>query len=260
MELKGRKILYAGCSRGVGFGVVQALVKAGANVVGFSRNMSEEKIQQVKDAGEGTFTFMSCDVTNEDMVFERVDEAAKLLGGIDVLVCCIMQYVTWSCEEIATENFEFGLRVNFLGPVWLNQAALPYLKESQGSIINFGSGGGVTTKTVATSPPMYSCAKAALHIWTKDIAKEWGKAYNISANVICPMIFTEAHQDNSLASTPQMLEYFESCKNNMWLTTEEGKPYGPEAIAPLMVFMCSPGAKYITGQLINCDGGMVESR
>jgi len=260
MQLKGRKILYCGCSRGIGLEAVRALVKEGADVVGFARNMSDENVESVKNAGEGTFKYIQCDVTDEDMVFSCVDDAAKHLGGLDVVVTCVMQYIELSCEDTSTDDFDFGFKTNFYGPVWVNQAALPYLKESQGTVINFGSGGGVTTKTVHTSPSMYACSKAALHIWTKDIAKEWGKKYNINCNCIMPMIETPAHFESSGRTDAAWQEHLQLCSNNMFLLTEEGRPYGPEAVTPLIVFMCSKGSKYITGQLINCDGGMVENR
>ena len=256
MQLKGKKIIYAGCSRGIGYQVVQVLVEEGADVVGFARRMPEEKIKTVQEAGEGSFTFMKCDVSNREMVNKCVDEAVKILGGrLDVVISGALRYWAVKCEELTDEDFEELFSIVFYGTVHLNQAAFPYLKESEGTIINFGSGAGITTKTAGPDPAHYCAGKAAVHMWTKCVAKEWAQ-YNINANVVCPMMWTEAGEEN--INTPEMMEWYQARLKEHIFMGRNGD--ARTEMAPYIVFLCTKGAKFITGQLLNCDGGMVESR
>lgn len=258
-NLKGRRVVVSGCSKGNGLALSETLVEQGANVVGFSRRMSEDQVKAVNEKGPGSFTWRKLDVTNQPKVKERINEAAELLGGIDVLVCC--QYIYWekTCIELTREDFDTLFDVDFFGYVSLNQAAYPYLKESKGTIINFGSGAGTTTKTVGSDPAHYCAAKGAVHMWTRKIASEWGKV-GITANCVDPMVWTTAVDD--AINTPEKMEWFKARVNehmmlpDVYLSGKRAK----ELVAPYVAFLCTEDAKYITGQILNVDGGMVENR
>lgn len=255
--LKGTKILYVGCSRGIGFETVKVFVEEGADVVGFSRRMSEEKIKEVQNSGEGTFTFLSTDVSSDEAVQTNVDKAAEIMGGIDGVVCGQLTYWAMEAEDLTIDDFNEMYDMVALGTVRVNQACLPYLKESKlGTILNYASGAGITTKTPGPDPAHYCMAKAAVIMWTKCIAREWAK-YGITANCPCPMIFGEAAAEN--INTPELKAWFDNrCEIIMDLPYEMGK--ARDHMAPYIVFLMTPYAKWITAQELNCDGGMVESR
>lgn len=257
--LEGRRIIVSGCSSGNGLGAVQRMVEAGANVVGFSRRMKQELIDDANSRGTGSFTWLKLDVTDRDRCKERIEEAVGILGGLDVLVCC--QYIYWEkkCIELTREDFDTLFDTDFFGYVNLNQLCYPYLKESQGSIINFGSGAGTTTKTVGSDPAHYCAAKGAVHMWTRKLASEWGRD-GISANCVDPMVWTP--QVDAAINTPEKMEWFKGrVYEHMMLADTYFSRKGPyELVAPTVAYLCTKEAHYITGQVINVDGGMVESR
>lgn len=202
---------------------------------------------------------MKCDVTKKEMVQECVDKAAELMGGIDATVCTPLLYWDKPILYLTRDDFEQMFDTCFYGTVYMNQVCFPYLKESKGTIINFGSGAGVTSKVVSIAPAHYSAAKGAVHAWTKKLAAEWGQ-YGITANVFNPMVW--ANESYNSLNTPQKLAWFEGRINqNLYIPQVYlERPGAKVLIAPYVCFLCSKEAKYITGQILNCDGGMVESR
>lgn len=259
LMLEGRRIIITGVSGTNGLAFAEKAVEYGATVVGFSRRWKEEYTEQINNAGPGTFTWMKCDVTKKEMVQECVDKAAELMGGIDATVCTPLLYWDKPILYLTKEDFDQMFATCFYGTVYMNQCCFPYLKESQGTIINFGSGAGVTSKVVSIAPAHYSAAKGAVHAWTKKLAAEWGQ-YGITANVFNPMVW--ANESYNSLNTPQKLAWFEGRINqNLYIPQVYlERPGAKVLIAPYVCFLCSKEAKYITGQILNCDGGMVESR
>jgi len=258
--LKGKRIIVVGCSSGNGLGAVQRMVEAGANVVGFSRRMSEDLIKDANERGEGSFSWIKLDITQSEKAKIAVEKAIDILGGgLDALVCCSYIYWEKKCEELTREDFDTIFNTNFFGHVYINQLCFPYLKESKGTIINFGSGAGTTTKTVGSDPAHYCATKGAMHMWTKKIASEWG-VYGINANIVCPMVWTP--MCDAANNTPEKLAWqAQRVREHLFLPeTYLSKAGAYYLISPTVAFLCSDEAKYITGQVINVDGGMVESR
>jgi len=257
--LEGRKIVVTGVSGTNGLAFAELAVEEGAHVVGFSRRWNEENTKKINDAGPGSFTWIKCDVTVKEQVQTCIDKAAEILGGIDVTVCTPLLYWDKPILHLTKEDFDQMFATCFYGTVYINQCSFPYLKESKGTIINFGSGAGVTSKVVSIAPAHYAAAKGAVHAWTKKLAAEWGQ-YGITANVFNPMVW--ANESYNSLNTPQKLQWYEGrIHQNLYLPQVYlERPGAKKLIAPYVAFLCTEGAKYITGQVLNCDGGMVESR
>lgn len=258
--LKGRKIILTGVSGTNGLAVAELAVEEGAQVVGFSRRWNEEDTKKINDAGSGSFTWMKCDVTDRDQVQKCVDEAAKIMGGIDVNICTTLLYWDKPIQYLTKDDFDGMFATCLYGYVYVNQCSFPYLKESEaGSIINFGSGAGTTSKVVSIAPAHYAAAKGAVHAWTKKLAAEWGE-FGISANCLNPMVW--ANESVNSLNTPEKLAWFKGRINqNLYLPQIYlDRPGAKALIAPAVCFLASTSARFITGQIINVDGGMVESR
>ncbi|MBR1987105.1 MAG: SDR family oxidoreductase [Mogibacterium sp.] len=259
MDLKGRRVLITGATGTNASAIIERLVEEGAKVVGFSRRMPVGQVEAVNKLGDGTFWWLKTDTANREQVDQNVAKAAELMGGIDAVICTAFIYWEKELIDLTREDFETLFDVTFYGYVNVNQAAFPYLKESKGTVLNFASGAGVTTKTVGSDPAHYCAAKAATIIWTKKLAIEWGQ-YGINANAFNPLVWSNSW-DNSM-NTPEIREWINMrVRDNLFepdifLSKSPAK----EIIAPYVCFLVSDEARYITGQVLNCDGGMVESR
>jgi NAD(P)-dependent dehydrogenase (short-subunit alcohol dehydrogenase family) len=125
------------------------------------------------------------------------------------------------------------------------QAAFPHMKESGGSIINFGSREGVFG---GVGFGIYAATKEAIRGLSRTAAREWGK-HNIRVNVICPAALSPAAV-KFLAENPKEAEYYRS-------QIALGYFGDPAAdIGPVAVFLASAESRYVTGQTINAEGGM----
>ena len=126
--LEGRRIIVSGCSSGNGLGAVQRMVEAGANVVGFSRRMKQELIDDANTRGTGKFTWLKLDVTDRAKCKERIEEAVEILGGLDFEVNSIHhqaiaepapagRIVAWAPDG-TPEGIEFDEKPFFMGVQW----------------------------------------------------------------------------------------------------------------------------------------------
>lgn len=258
-NLEGRKVLITGCTGTNGSAIVELLVEEGAKVVGFSRRMPEGRVEEINKLGPGEFTWLKTDVSKKEQVDKNVAKAAEIMGGIDAVVCTA--FCVWNKDliDLTRDDFNILFDTTFFGYVYVNQACFPYLKESKGNIVNFSSGAGVTTKTVGPDPAHYCAAKGAILMWTRKLAAEWG-IYDINANVVNPLAWSAAWDSDM--NTPELRTWIENRIRECLFVPEVFLSRTPakNTIAPYVCFLCSKDAKFITGQILNCDGGMVESR
>jgi len=147
------------------------------------------------------------------------------------------------------------ISVNLTGTFLVNQAAFPHLKDKGGVILNFGSDTGLIPYAYAAH---YAATKGAVIAWTRSIAAAWGK-YNIRANSMVPAIRTEMYEKHCKSMPPEELAWHqEDIRTHMMIRGELGDPM--EDFAPVVLFMLSEGAKFITGQLISVNGGLGVTR
>src|SRR5690606_33879013 len=140
--------------------------------------------------------------------------------------------------------------VNTKGTFITNQVAFRWLRERGGAILNFASGAGVLGYK---DHGHYAASKGAVLSWTRTIAMEWGK-YDITANAICPGMWTPMYEETRSRLSPEQLAAHDARLAE--ITPIGGKLGDPRRdLAPFMVFLASPGAHFITGQTLVCDGG-----
>jgi len=118
-------------------------------------------------------------------------------------------------------------------------------------ILNFGSDAGLIGYAYS---PHYSASKGAVMAWTRSVAAAWGK-YNIRVNSMVPAIKTEMYEKHCKSMPPEELAWHqEDIRTHIMLRGEMGDPM--EDFAPVVLFMLSEGAQFITGQLISVNGGL----
>ncbi len=255
LGLKGKRALVASSSRGLGYALARALAKEGCTVVINSRD--EEKVKEAADAlsketGAKVYS-VAGDVSDPAQPQRIVEEAAKLIGGIDLLVTNSGGPPSGLFESLGEEQWLQAVNMNFLSHVRLIRAALPYLKQSDAaSVLTMTSW---TVKFPMPNLVLSNSIRSATIGLTKTLALEVG-SQGIRFNSILP----------AAMDTPRMreLQTFRAQKNGTTLEQEAAKDasnsvFGrmgrPEEFANAAVFLLSPAASYITGVMLTVDGG-----
>lgn len=242
-----KKVIVVGGASGVGAACVRSLAEAGASVV--SLDLAEEMGRSVAEAAGQRFH--QCDVTDRDQVFSVVDHAAGELGGLDALVHTAGILVQGPAQELTDEDWARAMDVNARGPMLTNQAALPHLKKGErSSITNFASSAALTAYPNGAA---YAASKGAVTAWTRTIAVEWAP-FGIRANVIHPSAATPMlEQHRNKMSAEEKVAYDELLRQKVPLGGKFGDP--DRDIAPVITFLVSDGARFMTGQNIAVNGG-----
>ena len=259
MELHGKRTIVTGGARGMGAATVRAYVKAGAHVI--CMDVSDDDGQAVVDAaaaaGPGRSSYRHIDVSDRSSVEEAFDSAVEEMGGLDVLAHPAAIQRPGGASDVSVDDWDLMFAVNVRGTMLTNQVAFAAMRDAGngGSIINFGSISGLRPEP---SAPAYSASKGAVHSWTRTAAADFGEA-GVRVNAILPAIATPMYDEALSGMTPDQAEA------HRWMNEESiamGRKYGDadRDLAPVMVFLASEGARFITGQLIPVDGGQASVR
>jgi NAD(P)-dependent dehydrogenase (short-subunit alcohol dehydrogenase family) len=247
-RLDGKTALVTGGGRGLGQYMAGALSDAGASVVLCSRK--KEALEEVKAEIEGRggkALALACDVTDPEDVDKVVAETEEAFGAIDVLVN--NSGATWGApvEEMPLEKFDLVVRVNVRGTFLMSQAVGRRMIErgESGRIINISSVAGIVGGNPEYMQTIgYNSSKGAVISMTRDLATSWAR-YGINVNAIAPGWFPTKMSGG-------LIEQF----GDKML---EGIPMhrfgGPEDIKGVVIFLASPAAAYVTGQIVVVDGG-----
>ena len=246
MDLTGKVALVTGASRGIGQAVAVELAKAGADViVNYIGNeaVAQETVEKVEALGRKALK-IKADVGNADEVQAMVDEAHAAFGHIDVLVNNAGITRDGLLIRMKDSDWDDVLNINLKGVYLVSKAVAKLMvKQRSGRIINMTSVSGVTGNVGQAN---YAAAKAGVIGFTKTCAKELA-ARGITVNAIAPGFIETAMTD----VLPEKI------KEGIAATVPLGRMGQPEEIAGVVTFLASDFARYITGQVLNVDGGMV---
>ena len=256
LDLKGRKALITGASKGIGFATAKLLADEGMDIAICARTAAdvEKAVAELRAKGVNAIGD-PIDVTRADEYAAWIDSAAKRLGGLDTFI----HNVTASASTPGLRGWDLAYQTDIMGAVRGCEAAMPHLKQSpqakQGAaaVVMISSIAGVTSKaTPAPGAYAYGTAKAAVIAYGAQLSKDVAK-HGIRVNVISPgPIHVEGGPwDKVKQRLPQA---YEAAVKNCVI----GRLGKPEDIANAVAFLVSPRSAFTVGQNLHIDGGYMQ--
>ncbi|AYG69135.1 MULTISPECIES: SDR family oxidoreductase [unclassified Rhizobium] len=240
-RLEGKVALVTGASRGIGRATAKLFAAEGAKVALLSRTpASVEAVVADIEADGGIALSVPADIGKADEIKAAVDKVVAAYGWLDILVNNAFDpSVPYSSIlELSTDQLQRNFDIGPIAYLHFMQAAYPHLKASeQGRVINFGSMAGVIG--LAGMGP-YNMAKEAVRALTRTAAREWA-ADKITVNNVLPVAETWGPEANVPPPTNPLGRY--------------GSP--EEDIAPVVLFLASKDAQFLTGYTLTPDGGLL---
>lgn len=246
MLLDGKVALVTGASRGIGRAIAIELAKAGALVaINYAGNAAAaQEVQKVITDMGGKAIVIQADVSNEEAATKLVDTTIEQLGGLDILVNNAGITRDNLFIRMKEEDWNAVINTNLNGVFNCTKVAAKYMmKKRTGRIINMSSVVGITGNFGQTN---YAAAKAGVIGFTKSLAREMATR-GITVNAVAP----------GFIATDMTAAMPEKAKTSVLTSIPLGKMGQPEDIANAVLFLASDKASYITGQVVNVDGGMV---
>ena len=246
MLLDGKCALVTGASRGIGRAVALKLASEGAKVaLNFAGNeAAAEAVKQEIEAAGGEAILVKANVADEAAVQEMVQKTTDAFGRIDILVNNAGITRDGLLARMKEEDWDAVLSTNLKGVFLTTKAvAKVMMKQRAGRIVNMASVVGITGNAGQAN---YAAAKAGVIGFTKTIAKELASR-GVTANAVAP----------GFIATDMTAVLSDKAKEAALAGIPLGRMGTPEDVSAAVLFLVSDQASYITGQVLNVDGGMV---
>ena len=243
LDFSGKVVLVTGSSRGIGAEMIKAFSNRGANCVvnyisdsaGQNKADAETVAKELKDP-----LMIDCDVTNPQQVESMMKQISERFGGLDILVNNSGIIRDRTIKKLSLEEFESVVRVNLTGTFNVTQKAAPILRNG-GRIVNMSS---VSGQMGLFGQANYSSSKAAIIAVTKVSAREFARQ-NITVNAIAPG-FIDVGMSKGMP---------EEVTSNFVKQIPLGRLGDVNEIVDAVLFLASPMSSYITGHVLNVNGG-----
>jgi NAD(P)-dependent dehydrogenase (short-subunit alcohol dehydrogenase family) len=246
-DLSGRTALITGAARGLGRAIALALAEAGADVTLGLRDVGRDDglAEEIRSLGRRALA-VQMDVVELDQVEAAVAATVDEFGSVDLLINNAgggAGHVP--AEDVSLDGFQRTLDVNLRGTFFACQAAFASMREkSFGRIVNVSSQAGLVA---LPGEAVYCATKAAVSHLTRCLAVEWGQ-YGINANAVAPTFIRTPGTEPALSDPIFRAEVEE----RIAALHRIGEP---DEVAGAVVFLCSPAASLITGEVLVIDGG-----
>ena len=245
-SLEGKVALVTGASGGIGRELAIGLAGAGAKVVlnGRSHEQLKETRRQIEAEG-GTCTVLPADLANLATCRSLINDTAKVLGRLDILVNCAGMNRRKPIVDVTEDDFQTIVNVNLRSLYFLSQSAHPIMKrQGGGKIVHVAS---LTSSIALGSTSVYGLTKAAVTQLAKTQAVEWAKD-NIQVNCLAPGFTLTPLTEKPLWGDE---------KKRAWMLGRipAKRPGTPGEMVGTVIFLSAQASSYLTGQMITVDGG-----
>lgn len=254
--LKGKTAVITGSTSGIGLGIARAFADAGINIVINGLGKPEEiEVLRKEIEGRGVKAhYIGADMTKPEQIKGMVEEAANVMGGVDIVVNNAgIQFVS-PVDEFPPEKWDAIIGINLSAGFHVVRAALPLMKaRGWGRVVNIASAHALVASPYKSA---YVAAKHGVLGFTKSIALEVAQN-NITCNAICPGYVWTALVEGQVKDTAKArgISEDEVIKNVLLAAQWTKKFVTIEQVAGLALFLCSDTAQNITGAAIPIDGG-----
>jgi 3-oxoacyl-[acyl-carrier protein] reductase len=246
IDITGQRAIVAGGSRGIGRAIALAFAEAGAAVSICARGADQLAATREEIARYGGAAHSAvCDLSDAAAIPLYIEEAAAVLGGIDILINNASGFGGSDDEA----GWAASIAVDLLATVRATRAALPFLEKSDaGAIVNISS---ISGFRASVRTPPYGAVKAAILEYTLTQAAAFARK-GIRVNCIAPgsIEFPGGTWDRAKSNNPDLY-------GRILRSIPFGRLGHPEEVAQVALFLCSPLASWVTGQNVAVDGGQM---
>lgn len=244
LSLDGKVTIVTGGGTGLGRAMVNALARAGSDIVLASRRPGpiEETAQEVRDLGRRALA-VPTDVTESGRVNSMVQRSLDEFGKVDILInnAAMLGAPRTPIWDVTDEEWRLGIDANLTSAFYCARAVAKHMvNRGQGKIINVASGFGMRG---GRDMYTYTCGKGGLIQLTRTLAMSLGP-YGVTANTIVPGFIPTRGTDAMRESLPRAAEFIPM-----------GRFPKPEDIGPIAVFLASDASNYMNGETMTIDGG-----
>ena len=257
-RFENQVVMITGAANGIGKACAQRFAQEGAFVacLDVTDELNQAIAEEVRSLGTGAIA-LHCDVTDPESIKAAVDTVIEKWGRVDVLVASAGIYTGAPLVEVSLKQWSRLIDINLTGVFLSNQAVAPIMmKQKSGSIINISSMAGKTSWPASAE---YSASKSGVIGLTRSVAMELAP-YGATANSVCP--------GNTLTdmvrSVAGKVGEMDGMTGEEWLQMRANdcpmkRLAEPWEMAGVVAFLASEDSRYLTGQAIEVDGGLIMS-
>ena len=235
--------IITGGTSGIGLATAKIFLAKNYNCVLVGRHLA--KFEKIKSELSGNFEFISGDIQRIYDCRKVVKRTAEIFGGVDVLVNCAGIYTEGAITKVTEKNFEEIFNTNVKGTFFMSREVTNEIINRRGCIVNVASDAGIKGNYFCS---LYAASKGAVVAFTKSLALELA-SLGVRVNCVAPA-------DVLTPLTVEQLKNSGETVENLSELYPLGRIGKPEEIAEAIYFLASEKASFITGAILNVDGGL----